>query len=129
MAQLSLLPPRRTRRPSGQARLLRLAEQAHLVTTLAAALTAALRADPDFVGVALSRPPKTHGQAAWLVVRFVPLLAEDATVHAQAFTLTLYTGNLVLAGGPEPRSWPVDSATDVAALLSAVLDALRAARS
>lgn len=127
MAQLSLLPPRRTRRPSGQARLLRLAEQAHLVTTLAAALTAALRADPDFVGVALSRPPKTHGQAAWLVVRFVPLLAEDAT--AQAFTLTLYTGNLVLAGGPEPRSWPVDSATDVAALLSAVLDALRAARS
>lgn len=127
MAQLSLLPPRRTRRPSGQARLLRLAEQAHLVTTLAAALTAALRADPDFVGVALSRPPKTHGQAAWLVVRFVPLLAEDAT--AQTFTLTLYTGNLVLAGGPEPRSWPVDSATDVAALLSAVLDALRAARS
>lgn len=127
MAQLSLLPPRRTRRPSGQARLLRLAEQAHLVTTLAAALTAALRADPDFVGVALSRPPKTHSQAAWLVVRFVPLLAEDAT--AQAFTLTLYTGNLVLAGGPEPRSWPVDSATDVAALLSAVLDALRAARS
>ncbi len=127
MAQLSLLPPRRTRRPSGQARPLRLAEQAHLVTTLAAALTAALRADPDFVGVALSRPPKTHSQAAWLVVRFVPLLAKDAT--AQAFTLTLYTGNLVLAGGPEPSSWPVDSATDVAALLSAVLDALRAARS
>jgi hypothetical protein len=106
---------------------LRLAEQQALLVALAAAVAVALRDDPDFAGVTLSRPPQKRCQAAWLVVRFVPLIAEATT--ATAFTLTLYQGVLTLAAGPESHAWPVDSATDLAALPNAVVDALRAARS